>query len=140
VVAVPGDRADELLRSSAQAAAAVFDDIVIREDEDLRGRDAGETARLLCTEIKSVKPHLRCRFVQEGEVAAMWAALGDASPGDLVVVFYDELEPITRALIEAGARLTASEYFATEWKSPAPREAAPRVEQVVRGDPSLALR
>src|SRR6185369_10932591 len=43
VIAAPGDRRDEDIRALAAAAVPAFDLLMIREDDDLRGRRRGET-------------------------------------------------------------------------------------------------
>ena len=45
VIAAPGDRRDEDILALAAAAAPAFDLILLREDDDLRGRKPGEVAR-----------------------------------------------------------------------------------------------
>src|SRR5881398_749701 len=45
VIATPGDRRDEDMRELGRVAARYFDDIIIREDRNPRGRKRGETAQ-----------------------------------------------------------------------------------------------
>ena len=45
VIAAPGDRRDEDILDLARAAAPAFDLILLREDDDLRGRQPGEVRR-----------------------------------------------------------------------------------------------
>jgi cyanophycin synthetase len=118
VVAVPGDRATALIETAGRAAAEIFDHIFIREDNDLRGRQPGETAAILCRGVHEVRDILPCEFVREGEVAALWRAVEQMKAGDLVVVFYDELEPLLEALAQAGARRVPPAEFARHWSSP----------------------
>jgi len=47
VVGVPGDRSDESTFMAGRVAGALFDRVVIKEDEELRGRRPGEVADLL---------------------------------------------------------------------------------------------
>ncbi|HSK75946.1 MAG TPA: cyanophycin synthetase, partial [Thermoanaerobaculia bacterium] len=47
VIASPGDRRDEDILALAKAAAPAFDLVLIREDDDLRGRQPGEVGALL---------------------------------------------------------------------------------------------
>jgi len=46
VIAAPGDRRDEDIRALGRLAAR-FDHVIVKEDEDRRGREPGEVARLL---------------------------------------------------------------------------------------------
>ena len=45
VIAAPGDRRDEDIVELARAAAPAFDLILVREDENPRGRKPGEVGR-----------------------------------------------------------------------------------------------
>jgi cyanophycin synthetase len=118
VVAVPGDRADDLIRGAGRVAAEVFDEIFIREDDDLRGRRPGEIAKMMCETIHELRPGIRCEFVVDGEVAALYRALEHMQPGDLVVVFYDQLEPLQRALGDLKAEQVPPLTFAEHWSRP----------------------
>ena len=44
VIGIPGDRRDEDQREYGAIAAGAFDEIIVREDKNLRGRAPGETA------------------------------------------------------------------------------------------------
>jgi cyanophycin synthetase len=47
VVGVPGDRRDDQIIDAGEVAGKGFDELYIREDRDLRGRQPGETSGLL---------------------------------------------------------------------------------------------
>lgn len=104
VIGVPGDRADDLVRESGRIAGEGFDYIFIKEDSDLRGRAPGEIAGLLregalaggCREenIELV--------LEEGE--AIKRALARAQRGDLLVIFYEKLDPVLEILGFPGLR------------------------------------
>jgi cyanophycin synthetase len=115
VIALPGDRADEIIHKAAGAAADAFDELFIREDDDLRGRRRGEIARMICRSIHEHRPTLRCAQVEGPEVTVLNRVLERAVDGNLVVFFYDKLAPLTVALEDAGARLVAPEEFAASW-------------------------
>ena len=102
VIAVPGDRADHVVEQCAQAAARVFDRVVVKEDDDTRGRRRGEIAELLCRALASAPMPPSCEVVlDEGE--ALRRAITSMEAGDLVVVFYDNLLVIEGVLREHGA-------------------------------------
>ena len=44
VLGIPGDRRDEDQRDYGAIAATAFDEVIVREDKNLRGRTAGESA------------------------------------------------------------------------------------------------
>jgi cyanophycin synthetase len=102
VIGVPGDRADDVIAAAGRTAASVFDCLLIKEDRDRRGRDAGEVARLLCGAARAVRSRCECRVVPE-EASAIWLALAELGPGDMAVVFYDDLAVAGDVLARAGA-------------------------------------
>jgi hypothetical protein len=68
VFTVPGDRTDELIEQAARLAARCFGRLIIREDEDLRGRCSGEVAKLICRAVRDEEPGKECRVVSnEGQ-------------------------------------------------------------------------
>lgn len=92
VVCAPGDRSDELIRSLGAAAGKAFSEVFIKEDLDLRGREPGETARLIKAGLeKSGLPESRTHVELE-ERKALTAAIELAQSHDLVVIFYESLE------------------------------------------------
>lgn len=107
VLGVPGDRADRLVEQCAQAAAEVFDRVVIREDRDLRGRAAGEVADLLAQAFRRAAPGRECVTVHDSE-EAIRTAVGRARPRALVVVLYEKLDEARRVVESLGARPVAS--------------------------------
>lgn len=101
VIGVPGDRCDEQIVAAGEAAGAGFDEVFLKEDRDLRGRAPGETARLLYVGARRAGLPASFLHIVPEETAAVRRALGRACPGDVVVVFYEELEPVLRVLEEA---------------------------------------
>ena len=53
MIATAGDRRDEDIREIGRVAARYFDRIIIREDENNRGRPRGQTAELILEGIES---------------------------------------------------------------------------------------
>jgi cyanophycin synthetase len=102
VITVPGDRADWIIQEVGRVAARGFDRIIIREDQDLRGRAVGEIARLLESSILSERPDCDCSIVFE-EQAALKRAMDEMRDGELVVFFYEELNQVMQVLEQAGA-------------------------------------
>jgi cyanophycin synthetase len=95
VITSPGDRRDEDVLAFAAAAAPAFDLILLREDDDLRGRQPGEVAGLLRQGL------FAAGFPSEqivpgffGEQESVLQALRTARPGDLVVIFGDKIARI----------------------------------------------
>jgi cyanophycin synthetase len=102
VVGVPGDRADHVIHEAGRAAARMFDRFVIKEDEDGRGRERGETARLLQQAIAAEAPGRPCDVILD-EAEALSAAIETMAHGDVVVLFYDDLSAVKQVLERFGA-------------------------------------
>ncbi len=99
VVGGPGDRRDEDFVTLGKLAAEIFDRIIIKEDDDTRGRPRGDAAELIAKGILHVKPDYRYETILD-ETTAINTTLDTASAGSLVVILP---ESVNRAisLIEA---------------------------------------
>ena len=98
VITVPGDRRDVDARDFAALAARTFDEVVIREDDNTRGRERGAMAQLLRAAVLDAGlPPQRVHVVLD-EVASAHAAVDLAAPGDLVVVLVDRVTLVWDAL------------------------------------------
>jgi cyanophycin synthetase len=100
VVGGPGDRRDEDFVTLGKLSAQMFDRIIIKEDDDTRGRPRGEAASLITEGIIQVKPEARYETILE-EVTAIQTALDAASLNGLVVILP---ESVTRAISLINAR------------------------------------
>jgi cyanophycin synthetase len=92
VVATAGDRRDEDMRELGRVAARYFDDVIVREDRNARGREPGETAGLILEGIhEAMAGGARAGSVEVtlGEMEATRRALDRSRPGDLVVLCVD---------------------------------------------------
>lgn len=92
VVGGPGDRRDEDLILLGSIAAEIFDRIIIREDQDARGREPGEVADLITKGVYQVNCDLTCEIILN-EVEATNQALNQAQNNDLVVIFPEKVNP-----------------------------------------------
>jgi cyanophycin synthetase len=91
VIATPGDRRDEDMRELGKVAARFFDELIVREDANPRGRQRGEIAAHVMEGVEQAKPSRVQRaeiIVDERE--AIDAALTRAEPGDLVLLCVDK--------------------------------------------------
>lgn len=97
-IGLPGDRTDNIVRAFAGEAARDLDLAIIKEDQDLRGRKAGEVAGIIARELidKGFKED-QVEIVLN-EVEAFKAALKKANRGDIVMVLYEELEPLEKVI------------------------------------------
>ena len=92
VVGAPGDRRDEDLILLGQISAQNFDQVLIKEDRDLRGRESGKTAELIAKGICQHDANAAYQIMLD-ETKAVNHALAAAKPGDLVVIFPEKVEP-----------------------------------------------
>ena len=85
------------MRELGSIAANHFDVIVLREDENLRGRERGATAALVAEGVRArMAQGARCKQVEVvlEEIAAVRHALARANVGDLVVLCVDKAGPV----------------------------------------------
>ena len=97
VIGVPGDRDDSLIAHAGRIAARGFHRLIIREDHDLRGRKSGAVAQLLCDAALDEAPEIDCHVVLD-EHEALHHAVKTMQHGEVVVVFYEKLEPLRQVL------------------------------------------
>ncbi|ANE52932.1 cyanophycin synthetase [Flavisolibacter tropicus] len=88
-----GDRRNEDIIALGKEAALVFDTVIIRYDDDLRGRTDFEIGSLLRAGIQSVKRNTKVLF-STGEVESVDYALSLGKPDSLVVVLVDKVDKV----------------------------------------------
>jgi len=100
VIATAGDRRDEDIREIGRVSARYFDEIIIREDANNRGRERGNTAALIAEGIESAGSERRVGDVRTvlDELEATRSALDGASDGDVVVVCVDHANQVWKEL------------------------------------------
>jgi cyanophycin synthetase len=130
IIAAPGDRRDEDIRELARIAAGFFDEILVREDDDPRGRAPGETPAIIRDAVLDARPDLPVTIIPQ-EREAFEHALRTAGPGDLVVAFVDHVQDA----IDQVRALGGSAGFAGPPAAPAPA-AGPRRPVLLRPDTS----
>jgi cyanophycin synthetase len=104
IIAMPGDRTDSSISDVGSQCAMAFDRIYIKEDYDPRGRRKGEVAGILHQSVLREGFDKDSVFVLADELSALEKALEDASPGDLIVLFYEEFDHLRDYLLHRGAR------------------------------------
>ncbi len=109
VVGGPGDRRDEDFITLGRLSAAIFDRIVVKEDNDTRGRTRGEAAELIVRGIQQIQPNLRYEVILD-ETTAVNTALDSAPQGSLVVILP---ESVDRAISLINARRPIAEAVTT---------------------------
>jgi len=94
VVGGPGDRRDDDLILLGKLSAQMFDRIIVKEDNDTRGRRRGEVADLILRGISQENVSMRPEVILD-ETEALEKALSTVSEGGLVVIFP---ESVTQAI------------------------------------------
>ncbi len=117
VLGIPGDRRDDDQREYGAIAAGAFDEIIVREDKNLRGRAAGATAANVIEGVRSAKATGTARTTRADkvleEMTAVRTALRRAIPGDLVVCCVDDAIGVYReAMAAAGTSRAGGMAFA----------------------------
>jgi cyanophycin synthetase len=93
VIGMPGDRMDESIYEVGRLCGRRFTKLIIKEDNDLRGRNAGEVADILYdAAVKEGMPADNISVIYS-ETKALETAIMEANEGELIVMFYEELEP-----------------------------------------------
>jgi cyanophycin synthetase len=101
VIATPGDRREGDMRELGQVAARYFDEIIIREDRNPRGRKHGETAGHIMEGVQAaIRDGARVGHVEIvlDEMEAARRALDRSRPGDLVVLCVDYATEVWKEL------------------------------------------
>jgi cyanophycin synthetase len=94
VIGIPGDRRDADQHDYGALAATAFDEIIVREDRNLRGRTPGESAANVSGGIREARSSGEAKTSRLetilDERTAVRSALRRAMPGDLVVACIDD--------------------------------------------------
>jgi len=118
VIATAGDRRDEDMRQLGRVAARHFDDIIVREDRNLRGREPGETANLVVEGVRAEIDEGDARAgtvdIIPDEMDAARKALDRARPGDVVVLCVDYATEVYKELERRRGSATPAALRAAE--------------------------
>lgn len=115
IIGVPGDRQNDCIKKIGFIAGEIFDKIIIKEDMDLRGRVEGEVSRLLLEGAISSGMERNQIEIIRNENQALEKAMMEARAGDLIVVFYENLEGVLETL-KRTTELIESKNIQTEDK------------------------
>ena len=108
IVGMPGDRQDSSIYSAAKICAEAFDRLYIKEDADLRGREAGEVAAMFYDTIMKCVVSKENVEVIYSEGKALEKAILDAQPGDFIVMFYEDFEASLKIVEELRTEIQGS--------------------------------
>ena len=100
VIGIAGDRRVADQRDYGSLAAGAFDELIVREDANLRGRPPGEAAGNVVAGIRAARATGEARVTKVetilDETESVRAAIRRAAPGDLVVCCVDDAVGIYR--------------------------------------------
>jgi cyanophycin synthetase len=100
VLAGPGDRRDEDILEIGRIAAGRFARYICRRDDQLRGRRSDEVPNLLREALLASGVPADQILVIPEETAAVDAALREADPGDLLLIFGDAITRTWKQVIQ----------------------------------------
>ncbi|MCC6840766.1 MAG: cyanophycin synthetase [Flavobacteriales bacterium] len=88
VIAGVGDRRDEDTVNLGRLSARMFDEIIIRQDRNLRGKSDDEIIALMVKGIKEVDPNKKFTVIKKEEEAIRYA-ISTAKPGSFLTLCSD---------------------------------------------------
>ena len=92
VIATAGDRRDDDMRDLGRVAGRYFDEVIVREDVNTRGRERGETGMMVLEGVEQARAEgarVGSAELITDELEACRSALDRSRPGDLVVLCVD---------------------------------------------------
>jgi cyanophycin synthetase len=104
VVSGLGDRRDEDTLGFARVAGQIFDEVVLRQDRDLRGKTAEFLVDIMTRGLRKDKPELPINYI-ENEMDAIDHVLATAPEGSVVVLFTENIAGTLKKLDEYEASL-----------------------------------
>jgi cyanophycin synthetase len=124
VLGIPGDRRDDDQKEYGAIAATAFDEVIVREDANLRGREPGETASNVIDGVRRARAGGAARATRADkvldEMTAVRTALRRAIPGDLVVCCVDDAIGVYREAMAAAGATRGGTAFADPGELEAP--------------------
>ncbi len=102
IISFPGDRHDDVIEAAGRIAVAGFDRIIVKGDINLRGRQSGEVAQMLCRLVLQAGNQSECKIVLDA-AQAFDDAIAEIRENEVVVFFYEKLAPALATLEKYGA-------------------------------------
>lgn len=103
VISVPGDRSDGDMNAFGELAGRTFKRVVIREDDNTRGRPSGEISRILSEAAQQGGLSDENVLIELKELEAVKVALAESERTDLVVLMVDKPAKVWEMLTGLGA-------------------------------------
>jgi cyanophycin synthetase len=89
IISGTGDRRDDDIRELGRISSRYFDEIIIRQDKNLRGRTAEEIVNLLVEGIKEDQTKEIPITIIYNEIDAIMHAYNNVKPGSLITIMCD---------------------------------------------------
>lgn len=99
VISGLGDRRDEDTLGFSRIAGRIFDEIVLRQDRDLRGKTAEQLREIMERGLRLDAPDLPITYI-ENEMDAIDHVLATAKPGSVIVMFTENIKATLKKLDE----------------------------------------
>ncbi len=100
IVGMPGDRMDSNIKEVGELCAKSFEKIYVKEDIDLRGRKRGQVAELIESSIINSGAKRENVEIVLSETEALKKAMLDARPGDIITLFFEELDEAIQVIMK----------------------------------------
>ena len=101
VIGGPGDRRDEDFIMLGKLAAEIFDSIIVKEDDDTRGRVRGTAADFIVRGIKEANPNREYETILN-ETEAVNKALDTAPDNSLIVILPESINRAIKLITARG--------------------------------------
>ncbi len=91
IITSPGDRREEDIINVGRSAAEIFNEIIIRHDDDTRGRSKEQITQLIKRGIRSVNPNMPVNVIS-GELESIRYAMDMAVENSFIVACVDKVQ------------------------------------------------
>ena len=94
-----GDRRDEDIIALGEESARIFDEIIIRHDDDMRGRTIEEVENLITEGIVNINPGIPIIYSMT-ECEAVDYAIRHVVPESIIVVLTENIKKVTEGVLQ----------------------------------------
>ncbi|UOQ52737.1 cyanophycin synthetase [Hymenobacter cellulosivorans] len=106
VVSGLGDRRDEDTLSFSRVAGRIFDEIILRQDRDLRGKTKEELKEIMTRGLRLDKADLPITYIED-EMDAIDHVMQTAKPGSVIVLLTENIKATLQKLDEYESKIPA---------------------------------
>lgn len=97
ILSLPGDRSDELIIRSARKVASFCDEIYLRDDIDLRGRQPLEVPTMCVAAITEASINCQTELIRENS-SGIYKVLDRLEEKQILILFYDDIDEVSSVL------------------------------------------